>query len=206
MNDDVFAEMGGTTLRGTVGLGCPEDYSIAFLPRLLAGFCAEHPEVELSLACAPTVELRPLLDRHQIDLALVSLGNAKDGAVIREESFVWVANAAKPALLDRPIVPLALSAPATLDYRAALVAMEIAGRRYRVAFASSSLAGLIAIARSGHAISVLTRTAVPHDLHIVSTGLPPLPTIGIAVELSARRPSAAVTALGQHIREVLPSL
>jgi len=34
---------------------------------------------------------------------------------------------------------------------------------------------LIAIARSGHAISVLTRMAVPPDLHIVSAGLPPLP-------------------------------
>ena len=56
-------------------------------------------------------------------------------------------------LLD---LPLALSAPMTLDYRAARDAMEEVGRRYRVAFAGNSLAGLIAIARSGHAISVPT--------------------------------------------------
>jgi len=70
----------------------------------------------------------------------------------------------------------------SLDYRAACAAMDAVNRRYRVAYASNSLAGLIAIARSGHAISVLTRTAVPFDLHVVSAGLPLLPTISIALE------------------------
>ena len=101
---------------------------------------------------------------------------------------------------------LALSAPVTLDHRAACDAMEAANRRYRVAFASNSLSGLIAIARSGHAISVLTRTAVPADLHIVKSGLPPLPTIGIAIEFADTQTSSAARALGDHIRTVLPGL
>ena len=87
----------------------------------------------------------------------------------------------------------------TLGYRAACAAMEEVGRRYRVAFAINSLAGLIAI-------SVLTRTAVPPDLHVVSSGLPPLPTIGIAVEFAEPRPSSTVRALGDHTRSALPTL
>jgi DNA-binding transcriptional LysR family regulator len=98
-----------------------------------------------------------------------------------------------------------LSAPATLDYRAACDAMAAAGRRYRVAFASNSLAGLIAIARSGHAVAVLTRSAVPPDLAIVP-GLPPLPAIGITLEFAETRPPAVVRAFGDHIRAVLPTL
>lgn len=94
----------------------------------------------------------------------------------------------------------------TLDYRAACEAMESVNRRYRVAFASNSLAGLIAMARSGHAVSVLTRTAVPADLCIVTEGLPPLPTIGIAVEFAEARPSVAARALGRHIAAMLPGL
>ena len=94
----------------------------------------------------------------------------------------------------------------TLDYRAACDAMEAVDRRYRVAFASNSLAGLIAIARSGHAVSVLTRSAVPPDLHIVTNDLPQLPTIGIGIEFSGPRPSLAAQALGDHIRAVLPTL
>lgn len=205
-HDEILAEMSGTALKGSVSLGCPEDYSIAFLPDLLRGFCALHPDIELRMVCAPTDDLRPLLHRRQIDMALVSLSDPGAREVIRKERFVWVANAAEPDILGHASLPLALTAPVTLDYRAACDAMEAVNRRYRVAFASNSLAGLIAIARSGHAISVLTRTAVPPDLHVVSSGLPPLPTIGIALEFAELRPSSAVKALGDHIRTVLPGL
>lgn len=205
-HDEIIADMGGATLKGSVSLGCPEDYSIAFLPQLLKGFCAAHPEVELRMVCAPTIGLKPLLHRRQIDMALVSLADAGHADVIRRERFVWVADAAEPKVLDSEVLPLALSAPATLDHRAACDAMEAVHRRYRVAFASDSLAGLVAIARSGHAVSVLTETAVPPDLHIVANGLPPLPTIGIALEFSDSRPSSAAAMLGEHIRAVLPSL
>jgi len=205
-HDEILADMGGSKLRGLVSLGCPEDYSIAFLPDLLRGFCALHPDVELRMVCAPTSSLRPMLHQRQVDMALVSLPDPDSGEAIRQERFVWVADAAEPEILSRPVLPLALSAPVTLDYRAACDAMQSVQRRYRVAFASNSLAGLIAIARSGHAISVLTRAAVPPDLHIVSSGLPPLPSIGIALEFAEPRPSSAAKALGDHIRAVLPTL
>lgn len=205
-HDDILADMGGAALKGTVSLGCPEDYAIAFLPDLLKGFFATHDAVELRMVCAPTTALRPMLQRRLIDMALVSLADAGSADVIRREAFVWVANHPMPAMLGHAVLPLALSAPVTLDYRAACDAMEAAGRRYRVAFASDSFAGLIAIARSGHAISVLTRTAVPADLHIVADGLPPLPTIGITLEHAEPRPSLVARALGDHIRSALPLL
>lgn len=205
-HDEILAEMRGTGLRGPLSLGCPEDYSIAFLPDLLRGFCALHPDVELRMVCAPTSELRPLLQRRQIEMALVSVPDVKSDDLVREEHFVWVANEAEPAMLRHESLPLALSGPMTLDYRAACAAMEAVGRRYRIAFASNSLAGLIAIARSGHAVSVLTRRAVPPDLHIVRSGLPSLPKIGIALEFADQRPSAAAKALGAHIRLELPQL
>ncbi|KPF72681.1 LysR family transcriptional regulator [Bosea sp. AAP35] len=205
-HDEILADMRGTGLKGSVSLGCPEDYATAFLPDLLRGFCAQHPDVELRMVCAPTSELRPLLHRRQIEMALVSLPDPDAGTALRREDFVWVASEAQPEILSQDSLPLALSAPMTLDYRAACAAMEAIGRRYRIAFASSSLAGLIAIARSGHAISVLTRMAVPPDLHIVLGGLPPLPAIGIALEFSASRPSPPAIALGEHIRAVLPTL
>lgn len=205
-HDEIVAEMRGEGVRGPLSFGCPEDYSTAFVPELLRGFCARHPEVELRMVCAPTSELRPLLHRRQVEMALVSLPDPHAPEVIRPEDFVWVANEPAPAVLVQPYLPLALSAPVTLDYRAACAAMEAVGRRYRVAFASNSLAGLIAIARSGHAISVLTRMAVPADLHIVQEGLPPLPTIGIALEFADPRPSRAAVALGAHISALLPVL
>jgi len=205
-HDEILADMSGEGLKGALSFGCPEDYSIAFLPALLKGFCAQHPNVELRMVCAPTFELRPMLARRQIDMALVSLPDPGASEVIRQERFVWVANEAEPKLLAQDVLPLALSAPMTLDYRAAIAAMDVINRRYRVAYASNSLAGLIAFTRSGHAISVLTRTAVPFDLRVVSAGLPLLPTIGIALEFSKGKPSLLATTLAEHIRLVLPGL
>jgi DNA-binding transcriptional LysR family regulator len=205
-HDELLANMSGATLQGSVSLGCPEDYSIAFLPSILKGFFERHPDVELRMVCAPTTELRPMLRRRQIDLGIVSLPELASPEVMRREDFVWVANSSRPAILDRHILPLALSAPATLDYRAACDVMEASKRRYRVAFASNSLAGLTAITRSGHAISVFTRTAVPPDLYVITDGLPALPTIGLSVEFGESRPSVIAKALAEHIRSTLPGL
>ena len=205
-HDEIVADMSGTALRGTVSFGCPEDYSIAFLPELLRGFCARQPEVQLQMVCAPSSELRPMLHRRQIEVALVSIPDGSSAEAIRREDFVWVGNEAEPAIVHEPIVPLAVSAPVSMDYRAACEAMERAGRQYRIAFASNSYAGLVAIARSGHAISVLTRKAVPEDLHVIESGLPALPTIGMAVEYADIRPSLIARTLGDHIRTTLPDL
>lgn len=59
---------------------------------------------------------------------------------------------------------------------------------------------------AGHAISVLTRSAVPPDQHIVTEGLPRLPAIGIGLELADTRPSPACIALSEHVRAELPDL
>lgn len=201
-HDEAMSDLGGASLKGLVTLGCPEDYSIALVPDLLRSFCAMYPGVALRLVCAPTIELRPMLHRRQVDVALVSVPPGSEEA-IRREDFVWVASENRPPILDQEFLPLALSAPSTADYRAACDAMEAAGRRYRVAFASNSLAGLIAFARSGHAVSVLTRMAVPPELRIVEDGLPPLPAIGITVAYSEDRPSAAARALGDHVAGML---
>ena len=77
--------------------------------------------------------------------------------------------------------------------------MDRAGRAYRIAFASNSLAGLLAVARSGQAISVITRSAVPGDLHVLGAPMPALPDIGISLAYASTRPSALVRAFGEFV-------
>lgn len=199
-HDEALADLSGTGLRGAISFGCPEDYLTAFLPDLLKGFAARHGGVEIEVVCAPTVELRRLLHRRRLELALISLpASTEPGRLIRHESFVWVGAAPAPAILASAVLPLALSAPDTLDHRAAREAMIGAGRAYRIAFASNSLAGLLAVARSGQAISVVTRAAVPEDLFVLGAPLPPLPDIGISLAYASARPSAAAAAFGAFI-------
>jgi DNA-binding transcriptional LysR family regulator len=103
---------------------------------------------------------------------------------------------------------LALTDHDTLDHRAARRSLEAAGRPYRLAYASASLAGLTAVVRSGQAIAVLTRTAVPEDLRVLppETGLPRLPSVGIAVTVDPAQRSAVVSAFAEHVRRALPTI
>lgn len=202
--DEALADVAGKGLRGLISFGCPEDYLTAFFPAILRGFGRDHGGVEIEVVCAPTIELRPLLQRRRIDLALVSLPeDAEPGRIVRPERLVWVTDRPRPEILANRILPLALSAPGTIDHDAARSAMDRAGRSYRIAFASNSLAGLLAVTRSGEAISVVTRSAVPSDLHVLDGPLPALPGIGISLAYASLRPPPIVEAFGAFVLRYL---
>jgi len=221
-HDETLAELRGEQLSGVLAFGCPDDYAVAFLPQLLRGFASLHPRVQLEVVCAPTPRLRELLARHAVGLALVSVpgdaagraagglaGDAADGAaggaVIRREPLVWVAQRGAAALSQDPL-PLALGAPDSMDHQVPRRALEAAGRAYRLVCASSSLTGLVAMARSGQAVTVLTRTAVPDDLQVVPAGqgLPELPSVGLTLAFDRDEPGALSAAFAAHISRTLP--
>jgi len=206
IHDEAISALSDKGPRGSIIFGSPEDYLSAFFPALLKSFGTVYPDVEIKVVSAPTVELRTLLNARQIDLALVSSPNAND-AHVRTERLVWVGS--KPALDHYDfgdIVPMALSASNAIDHKAACEAMARAGLRYKISYASNSLAGLIAVARSGLAISVMTEDAVPSDLHILGAPLPRLPRLGILIAFADSERSPAVEAFADHIRGVLPTL
>lgn len=136
--------------------------------------------------------------------------SAHEDSIIRREPLVWIGSPSfdvTPARSGEPL-PLALSDPDTLDHIAACSALARAGRAFRIAYASSNLAGLTALARSGQAIAVMTQTAVPADLRILTgdPSLPSLPPVGITVKFDRARPSPLGVAFAEHIRLTLPTL
>lgn len=208
VHDEALSEFAQKSLYGSVTLGCPEDYLVAFGPQLLQSFGAAHSAVEIAVVAAPTVELRRLLQQRQIDLAIVSTPQPTEADdILRHEALVWVGNRPSLALQDfGEALPIALTASNTMDHKAACEAMERAGIAYRISCASGSLAGLIAIARSGLAISVFTQKAVPPDLYVLDRFLPRLPHLGVLLAFADPDPPAVVTAFGEHVRRILPSL
>jgi len=207
-HDEALAELSGKGLSGTIRFGCPDDYATVFLPHLLRGFARRHPQVLVEVFCASTPRLLERLKSHALDLALTSHAEgAKREAIIRREPFVWVGCLGSDAASQNPL-QLAVGDPDTLDHKAARKSLERAGRSYRIAYATGSIAGLTAVVRSGQAVAVLTQTAVPSDLEIVppGRGLPPLPSVGIAVTLGSERPARLISAFADHIRSVLPTL
>jgi DNA-binding transcriptional LysR family regulator len=206
-HDEAIADLTGKGLSGVIRFGCPDEYAASFLSNLIGEFVSHHPDVLIEVVCASTPRLHERLNKHKIELALVSIiDGATDEHSIRVEPLVWIAKSA--ATLDIDPLPLALSDPDGLDHINALRGLDAEGRRYRIAYASGSLTGLLAVVRSGQALAVLTRTAVPSDLRILGPKykLPPLPALGITIAFDRARPSALVVAFAAHIQAVLPKI
>lgn len=207
IHDEAVSAISGKGLRGSIIFGSPEDYLIAFFPTILKTFGTLHPDVEIKVVSAPTVELHSLLHARQVDLALVSVSDPKAREVVRTEPLVWVGS--KPTLHRHEFgdtVPLALPASNAVDHKAARDAMARARLRYKITHASNSLAGLIAVTRSGLAISVMTKEAVPPDLFILKAPLPRLSNLGVLIAFADTTRAPAVEAFASHIRRILPSL
>ncbi|MDP4004718.1 LysR substrate-binding domain-containing protein [Methylobacterium sp. NEAU K] len=206
-HDDALAELSGRSLDGTLRFGCPDDYADAFLPALLRSFAQLHPAVVIEVVCAATPRLEGRFERGGLDLALISVPLDTEHGILRREELVWVGPKGDAADWPDPL-RLALGDPDTLDHRAALSALDRAGRAYRIAYASGSLSGLLAVVRSGQAIAVLTKAAVPADLRVLSraSGLPSLPRIGLLLRIADRHASPLTRAFAMHIRTVLPIL
>lgn len=207
-HDEAVAELMGESLSGNLRFGCPDDYAQVFLPPLLQSFARQHPQVLIEVVCGPTPRLLERLKDHVLDIAIVSLpDNPQQDQFLRREPFVWVGSKGGDAVNLDPL-QLALSDLDTLDHQAATSTLDRAGRKYRIAYASGSVAGLSAVVRSGQAIAVLTRTAVPPDLQILpaSSGLPALPSVGITVRKGRRQASRLLDRFEAHVRAVLPIL
>jgi DNA-binding transcriptional LysR family regulator len=207
-HDEAVAELMGESLSGNLRFGCPDDYAQVFLPPLLQSFARQHPQVLIEVVCGPTPRLLERLKDHVLDIAIVSLpDNPQRDQFLRREPFVWVGSKGGDAVNLDPL-QLALSDPDTLDHQAATSTLDRVGRKYRIAYASGSVAGLSAVVRSGQAIAVLTRTAVPPDLQVLpsSSGLPTLPSVGITVKKGQRQASRLLDRFEAHVRSVLPTL
>ena len=101
-HDEALAELSGRGLSGTLRFGCPDDYAAVFLPHLLRGFASQHPQASVEVVCAPTPRLLEQIDRHALDLALISLAEVSDEAVIRREPLVWVGCPGPGRRISRP--------------------------------------------------------------------------------------------------------
>lgn len=184
-------------LTGRVRLGVPDDYAAKYLTPVLKRFAPRHSAVEIELVCEQSTALIPRVTSGDLDLALVSRDHPRRGTLLFHEPMVWV-GAPEFELWRRDPLPIAVYEDASLAKQGAIKSLAQQGRRYRVVYNSSSLAGQIAAIESGLAVAVLTQCSAPSHLTILGSeqGLGPLEPMEVAVCRSrASRGSRAVDGL-----------
>jgi DNA-binding transcriptional LysR family regulator len=181
-------------------LAVPEDFAGRRLTDLLAGFARQHPRFRLDTISGLSADLQAALDAGEIDLALIKR-EPGDGPSLASwpERLVWVAG--KEMRLDQDPVPLAVF-PQRCLYRArAIEALERAGRRWRIAYASQGLIGIQAAVASGLGISILSVDAVLPDHRIlgVAEGFVEPPPTELALISASTRLTPAAKAVAAYL-------
>jgi DNA-binding transcriptional LysR family regulator len=178
-------------LRGRLRLGASEDFVFSALPDVLAAFVRRHPDVDLELSTGLSSALGDAFEAGRLDLIFIKRhGGKPQGKVVWEESLAW---AAHPEFRVDPHAPLPLLfyPPPSVTRACAIETLEKAGRRWRVAFTSASLAGLTAAARAGIGLMPHSVRLLPPGLAIIGIrdGLPTLPEIQFEVISGGSNPA-----------------
>jgi DNA-binding transcriptional LysR family regulator len=184
LNDEAVSRLAARKTIGTVRVGLPNDYAVSVLPESLGRFSKAHIDSLLTVGCALSTELLAGLDAGAYDLVIAMTAEAPTRPTVRfwREELVWVG---KPEAAARPEEPLPLIVyPEGCVYRERMVrALNAAGRPWRMTYTSPSLSSLIAAARSGLGLTVLSKRTVPAELAPLAPagGLPPLDPVFVAL-------------------------
>lgn len=197
LHAEVQAEFHGKELTGRVRLGVPDDYASKYLTPVLKRFAPRHSGVEIELDCEQSPSLIPRVERGDLDIALISQNHSRQGTLLFHEPMVWVGSPQFDVWRRDPL-PIAVYESDSLARRSAINSLALQGRRYRVVYNSSSLAGQVAAVESGLAVAVLTQCSAPGHLQILGSehGLGPLEPMQVSVYRSrASKGSKAVDSL-----------
>jgi DNA-binding transcriptional LysR family regulator len=188
---------------GVVQLGIPEDFAAYRLATLLATFSRAHPKLRLDVRADQSILLKRDLDRGDLDLALFKRdAGEKSGIAVWPEKVHWVTSKAHPVDAKTDSVPL-IGFPAGCLYRSrAIHALESAGRRWHMAYTSSSLAGIQAAVAAGMGLSIMSEMAIQADHRMLTAkdGFKPIDKTEVAL-MASPNASAATLRLADRLAE-----
>ncbi|CAB3854910.1 HTH-type transcriptional regulator HdfR [Achromobacter insuavis] len=178
-----------------IRLGIPEDFDVSRLTALLAGFAASHPEIRLETGSGMSTDLKAGLASGELDLALIKR-EPGDGPCLASwpERLAWVGD--KALLRGSEPVPLVLFPQGCIYRKRMIYALESAGRPWRAAYHSQSLAGVQAAVAAGLGISLLPAFAClpEHGILGAAQGLAPAPHTELAIVGAARATAGGAVA------------
>ena len=202
-----IGDLFSTPLTGRIRIGIPDDYGISILEKVLASFAARHPGVTVFVQCAFSVGFPEAIRQGELDLAVYAAEpTASIGELLFKEPTVWVASATAKLDPDEP-VPLALFDRECWWRDTAIDTLEKAGRSYRVAYSSESVAGVKAAIGAGLAVGALAAGTVGDGMRILEEreGYPPLPSSSLVLLQGKMTDTGATEAMKTAIRAALSS-
>jgi DNA-binding transcriptional LysR family regulator len=188
---------------GVVRLGLPEDFAAYRLVELLSDYVRGRPTLRLDVRSGLSATLQILLDRGELDVALVKRNVGQSGgAMAWPERLQWVTSRKHPIDLTRDPVPIAVAEQGCLYRNRLIHALESAGRTWHVAYTSPNLSGIQAAAAVGLGLAILPDVAITPEHRIVDThGFAPIDKTEIVLVVSDNA-NAAARKLAERLADI----
>ena len=194
--DEMMSLTRSRPTRDRVRVGMPDDYAMGFMRSVLTGLGDGLKKLELVIDCDLSANLLAAVQRHDLDLALVTVAARPAMAIADwQVPLMWLhAPNAKPG-------PTLAAYPEGCVFRRAMIdALELHGRNWHIVVQSTSHAGIMSAVRAGVATTSVAAGTGPDDLVEVTDGegLPPLPAVPIYL--------VAAEPIGRSARKVVEGL
>ncbi|RFA26622.1 LysR family transcriptional regulator [Alkalilimnicola ehrlichii] len=200
---EVRARLSGANISGRLRIGASEDFAGTWLPQVLETFHRWHPQTSIELKVGITAELIRQLQAERLEVVFgKQCARVPDnGEPLWQEELVW-AYAAHCTFDTEREVPLAVFPEPCIYRESAIAALSQATKPWRLAFESSSMAGCLAAAKAGFAVTPVARSQLREGLKALGTkeGMPPLPDA--CFYAFANSGSSAARALIAQVKEV----
>lgn len=208
LNDEAVAATRGVAVEGWVRLGLVQDFAESWLPLLLGRFSRAHPQIKVDVLVDRGVNLAAAVDKGDLDIALC-WGDypTPHRRKLAEVPLRWIGTTHFSLKANEPVPLIAFRQPCTFRHRA-IEALDAAGRPWRIAFTSLSLAGLYAAIEAGLGVTPRTAEGIPSRLRLLGaeSGLPAMsPPVDLYLHVGEETPPPATERLREALLEVLHS-
>ena len=172
-----------------LNLGCPNDYVANLLIVIMSVMETMQPNIRFRIRTGTSSELRELMDKGEVDLALVTrTPDSDEGLVLFQDKGVWVTKKGFDWTSLTPL-PLALYESSCKFHPSAIDGLQKKGTDYRVYCVTANLTLIERLVMAGKAISAIASISVNDELEVIESDLlPALPAIQIAFSRSASAP------------------
>lgn len=206
MNDEIVARLQHKETSGSLRVGLPNDYAVAFFQKALANFSKHNQDVEMSIHCDTSEQLLAMFDRDELDIVVAMFDGTPPPGLIYTwaERPIWVAGGDLNAENKAPIRIAAH--PKGCHYRDRMIrSLDQIGLPWRITFCSPGINGLQLAVQSGFGVTALTRRTLMRGMRVLteSEGFPPLPDIHVGMFFKNTGASTAALLLVNHIMKSL---
>ena len=202
LNDHAAAFFNRARQEGTLRVGLPSDYAVAFLQGVITDYARRHREVALEISCGLSTAILERMRGDDLDLVIAMVDSGRTQYLSRSwiERPIWAG--AREGRVEVGAGLRIAAHPDGCTYRARMIqALDAAHIRWRISYTSPGISGLQNAVLNGLGISALTCHTLLPGMRVLGPedGLPPLEDIRVGLFYKYPRLSPAGIDLVNHV-------